>query len=192
MITVMMSLIIFSVFTDFQSPYSVRFNTVMKQVVENYPNDVKWIFKHFPLESMYSYDLEAAEAVECAGDQNKFWEYTDVLLDNYSGINSSTLDNLAVSLRLNLSQFKDCRDSDKYINKINADSREGASLGVKGVPTSFINGSLIGGAVTYEVMKDKIDSVLNSTGYNNIEGELADIASATDSLLAEIRKLLQR
>ena len=147
-------------FSDLQCPYCSKFHTTMQQVMENYPNDVKWVYKHFPLDSIHPYARPAAEASECAGEQGKFWEYTDKLFDNQSSLNQAYLSTAAEQVGLNTSQFESCLSSGKYESKVEADYREGLKLGVTGTPGSFINGQLIPGAVPYEQIESIIESLL--------------------------------
>jgi len=147
-------------FSDFQCPYCSRFHDTMNEVMENYPNEVKWVYKHFPLDSIHPTAREAAEASECAGEQNKFWEYNDELFDNQSKIRSSYFPKVAESVGLNLEQFNQCLDSGKYADKVEEDYQEGIELGVRGTPGGFINGEEIGGAQPYSVLSEIIDGLL--------------------------------
>jgi len=147
-------------FSDFQCPYCSSFHETMKQVVKNYPDDVKWVYKHFPLDSIHPYARKAAEASECAADQDKFWEYADKLFDNQSGINQNYFSKAAGEIGLNTNQFDKCLDSGKYKLKVNADYQQGIEAGVRGTPGNFINGQSVPGALPYEQMKSIIDNLL--------------------------------
>ena len=82
-------------YSDFQCPYCLRFHETMKQIITNYSDDVRWVYRHFPLDSIHPVARKASEASECANDQGKFWEYTDEVFVNQSGLSlesSSTID----------------------------------------------------------------------------------------------------
>lgn len=147
-------------FSDFQCPYCSNFHETMKQVVENYPNDVRWVYKHFPLDSIHPYARKAAEASECAADQDKFWEYTDELFKNQSNISPEYFSRVAKSVGLNTSQFDECLDSEKYKSKVNNDYQQGIQAGVRGTPGNFINGQSVPSALPYEQIKSMIDGLL--------------------------------
>lgn len=147
-------------FSDFQCPYCSRFHDTMNEVMENYPNEVRWVYKHFPLDSIHPAAREAAEASECAGEQNKFWEYNDELFDNQSKIRSSYFPKAAEAVGLNVQEFNKCLDSGKYADKVEKDYQEGIKLGVRGTPGGFINGEEIGGAQPYSVLSEMIDDLL--------------------------------
>lgn len=149
-------------FSDFQCPYCAKFHETMQEVVKNYPTEVKWVYKHFPLDSIHSYARQAAEASECAGEQGRFWEYADQLYVRQSEIKPSLFNELAQSLGLDTERFEQCLDSGKYEDKVKADQQEGAEAGVTGTPGSFLNGQALGGAASYEAIKALIDESLES------------------------------
>jgi len=147
-------------FSDFQCPYCSRFHETMKQVMENYPNDVKWVYKHFPLDSIHPYARPAAEASECAADQDKFWEYADKLFENQSSLSQAYFSKAAGEIGLNTGKFNECLTSGKYKLKVDADYQQGIKAGVRGTPGNFINGQPAFGALPYEQIKSIIDSSL--------------------------------
>lgn len=68
-------------YSDIQCPFCQKFHPVVKQILDKYPNDVRWAYRHFPLEQIHPYARIAANAVECASEQGKFWELTDYLFE---------------------------------------------------------------------------------------------------------------
>jgi len=144
-------------FSDFQCSFCVRFHDTMKQVVEEYPTQVKWVYRHFPLDP---YARVVAEASECAAEQGKFWEYADGLYVNQSKIAPSFLGELATELGLDGAQFNECVDGGKYADKVEADYQEGIAAGVTGTPGSFINGEPLGGAASFESVKSAIEGII--------------------------------
>lgn len=147
-------------YSDFQCPFCSRFHDTMKQVLAAYPNDVRWIFKHFPLDSIHPMARKAGEAAECAGEQGKFWEYADALFINQASINDALYGKLAGDLKLNVSKFNDCLSSGKMASVVDADYQEGIGYGVRGTPGNFINGTPVAGAVPFEQVKAIVDSML--------------------------------
>ena len=147
-------------FSDIQCPFCARFHPTMEQAVRDYPDKVRWVYKHFPLDSIHPYARKASEASECAGDQNKFWEYLGKLFDNQSQINQSYLNQLAGEMGLDQGKFDSCLADGKYTQKVNDDYQEGLKYGVRGTPGNFINGQSISGAVPYAQIKAMIDSLL--------------------------------
>ena len=147
-------------FSDFQCPFCLKFHPTMKQILENYPDQVRWVYRHFPLDSIHSEARPSAEASECAAEQGKFWEFTDGLFDNQSELGPTLYKELARNLGLDLVQFDDCVFSRRYKDRVEADLQEGIKAGVKGTPGSFINGEEIPGAVPYEYLKAAVEKAL--------------------------------
>jgi len=147
-------------FSDYQCPYCAQAWATLRQLVDDYQGQVAWVYKHLPLDSLHPYARAAAEASECAAEQDKFWDYTDSLYANQDLISPDYLKSLAGELGLNLNQFLDCQDSGKYRQKVEADEQEALAAGVTGTPGIYINGILIKGAVPYGSFKQVIDSFL--------------------------------
>lgn len=149
-------------FSDFQCPFCKKFHPTMKQVLENYPDQVRWVYRHFPLDSIHSEARPAAEASECAAEQGKFWEFSDALFDNQEKLSQALYTELAQDLGFDMEQFNDCLSSRKYKDRVEANLQEGIKAGVKGTPGSFINGEEIPGAVPYEYLKAAIEKALGN------------------------------
>lgn len=147
-------------FSDAQCPYCGRFHSTMKRVMEEYPDDVRWVYKHFPLDSIHPLARKAGEAQECAGEQDKFWEYSDLLFANQSSINEAYFSKLAGEIDLDINDFDACLESGKFAQKVSDDLKYGQQLGVRGTPGNFINGVSIPGAVPFNQVKATIDSLL--------------------------------
>lgn len=146
-------------FSDFQCPFCSRFHETMKQVMAAYPNDVRWVFKSFPLEQIHPFAKKAAEAAECANEQGKFWDYADKIFENQRSLSNDYFSTLAKQMNLDSSKFDKCLADGKYASKVANDAKLGAQSGVRGTPASFINGQLVSGAVPFEEIKSQIDSL---------------------------------
>ena len=115
---------------------------LLEQVLETYPKEVKLVFMNFPLRS-HKFARQAAAASLAADRQGKFWEFHDRLFNHYNRLNDEKIREIAVDLGLNMDEFeKDTKDP-KLLAKINQDVRIGIGVGVKGIPSIFINGRLL-------------------------------------------------
>jgi protein-disulfide isomerase len=92
---------------------------------------------------------KAAEATECADDQGKFWEYQDLLFANQSALDVASLKSYAAQLGLDTATFNDCLDTGKQTAEWQKDEQDGASYGVTGTPSFFINGRTVTGAIPF-------------------------------------------
>ena len=75
-------------FSDFQCPFCKESYTVIKQLLARYPDDIKFIYRDFPVDSIHSFARKAAEAGECAHEQGKFWEYHDKIFEDQESLNN--------------------------------------------------------------------------------------------------------
>ena len=115
----------------------------LKELAEQ--GKIKLVFRHFPL-SFHQTAMPSAIASECAGEQDKFWEYHDVLFENQESLTATNLKKFAADLGLDTTQFNTCLDSEKYKAKVQQDMADGQGYGVSGTPAFFVNGQLLSGA----------------------------------------------
>jgi len=171
-------------YSDIECPYCKNFHETMKELIKKYPNDLKWVYRHMPLESLHPNAPMDAEATECAGEiggQEKFWQYLDLLSSSDLSGGEKTLVSLANSIGVSKSNFEQCLSSGKYKEKVNQQINDGAKAaeassyldsdnsndGRWGTPFSVI---LFGdekipvpGAYPIEYLSSYIDSLLGKT-----------------------------
>jgi len=126
-------------FEDFQCPFCSKLSPSIKDFQKRFPNDVRIVFKHMPL-NIHDNAQVASEASMAAAAQGKFWEYHDVLFQNQQALTRPDLERYAGQIGLDVEKFK--KDLDAGVGKqlIQRDSQEGAGAGVSGTPSVFING----------------------------------------------------
>jgi len=148
-------------YSDFECPYCAKFSSTIEDVIDEYGDDVRIVFRHFPL-SFHANAKGAALAAECAAEQGKFWQMHDVIFEaNESGAMSvQAWKDAAEDLGLDTDDFNDCLDSEKYADKISKQMQEGAAAGVRGTPATFVNGTMVSGALPLESFVQIIDSQL--------------------------------
>lgn len=146
-------------YSDFQCSFCKRHHSTMQSIVDKYGDQVAWVYKHFPLE-FHPQAIPAALASECAGEQGKFWEFTDKLIEKQSQLGDALYNQLASDLGLDTSKFSQCYTSGKYNDKVTAHQQEGAANGVSGTPATFVNGVMVSGAVPLPQFEQVIDQEL--------------------------------
>ena len=146
-------------FSDFQCPYCGAAEPTVSQVLKDYAGKVSLVYLNFPL-SFHQYAEKASEAYECAADQGKSWEYHDILFANQDALDTASLKKYASDLGLDTSKFDSCLDNGSKKAVVDADAQKGASLGVSGTPSFFINGKMLVGAQPYSAFKQVIDAEL--------------------------------
>jgi protein-disulfide isomerase len=112
---------------------------LFEQVLNKYPDHVKIVFKHFPLSS-HRFAATAALASVAAQEQGKFWQYHDLIFENFRELNDQKFIEFAQKLELNLPLFTKSMNSQKVKDKVIKDYNDGREVGVTGTPAVFING----------------------------------------------------
>jgi protein-disulfide isomerase len=131
---------------DFQCPPCGALYPLMKKIEGEYSTRVRVVFREFPLAKIHKNALDAARAAEAAGFQGHFWEMHDLLYEkqgNWSVMPDARpiFQEFAQELKLDVGRFNTDMDTLQVNSRISADMSRGESLGVKGTPTVFINGS---------------------------------------------------
>ncbi len=157
-------------YSDTECPFCRRFHNTMNQVIDEYGDKVKWVYRHFPLTSIHPNAAKEAEATECAGELggNKgFWAFTDKLFEITPSNNKLDLDELpkiAQQVGLNKTKFESCLESGKYAQKVKDQADQAVAAGARGTPFSVLVAGderiVINGAQPYEQVKAAIESVL--------------------------------
>ena len=151
-------------FSDYQCPYCRRAEPVVQQVLERYPSQVRFVFRHFPLERIHSEARGAAEAAACANQQGRFWEFHGKLFAPGAKFDAESLRQHASDVELDLEAFQTCVDERRFEADIEADLDAGRQAGVAGTPAFFVNGIRMKGARPLEDFAAVIDKELGREG----------------------------
>jgi len=144
-------------FSDFECPACTMAVPEVHKLIEHYGDKINFVYKHFPA---HKDSQKAAEAAECARDQDKFWSYHDMLFENSHSLSTRDLEKYAQSLNLDINVFNTCLASRIKQAKVEADFKEGLNYHIEGTPTFFINGFQLTGVRSFEEMKQIVDSEL--------------------------------
>lgn len=133
------------VYGDFQCPVCAQYYPIENAVINKFQNDIKFTFRHFPLDTIHPNARAAHRSAEAAGLQGKFFEMYDLLYQNHDQWASSKdpkslFESYAKQLGLDINKFNNDFASEQVNNTINADIAEGTSKKVEGTPTFFLNG----------------------------------------------------
>jgi protein-disulfide isomerase len=128
-----------TLFDDFQCPYCARLTPTLDQVLAAYPQQVRIVYKHFPL-SMHKFARAAATASIAARNQGKFWPLHDQLFANYNKLNDAMIRELAEGVGLDMARFDQDLANPALQQEIAADMQLGSKAGVRGTPAAYING----------------------------------------------------
>lgn len=152
-------------FSDFQCGYCGRwYNETLSQILEAYPDEVKFVYRDFPIFGEPS--LNAAMATECAEEQGKFWEMHNRFFDRLTSNEDAPLDNdtfitYAGELGMDTEAFEECLVSERYADEVLADYQAATSYGLRGTPGFVVNGVVQSiGAQPFEVFSALIEAEL--------------------------------
>ena len=152
-------------FSDFECPYCQSFykNTYPK-VLETYKDKSKFVYKHFPIEKAHPLAFDAAVASTCAylqGQSEDFFNYHDLLFERVGQwkTDKGAFTAYAQELGYEMERFNNCLNSSEARELVKRDMAEGGRLGVKGVPTFFINGQKVEGAVSFTTFAKTVEGL---------------------------------
>ena len=125
---------------DYECPYSGQAYPIVKEVQRVLGDQLRFVFRNFPLAELHPHAEGAAEAAETAGAQGKFWEMHDLLFAYQRALDLPHLLEYARQLGLDVARFGRDLAEHRYADRVSEDVLSGARSGVKGTPTFYING----------------------------------------------------
>jgi protein-disulfide isomerase len=147
-------------FSDLQCPFCRRVTPTLKQIQEEYGDEVRIVFKHLPLR-IHPKAVAGHWAAEAAHRQGKFWEMHDAILENQREMEPEKFLEYAEQMGLDMEKFKADLVSQEVKQRVAADAEEARRLGVTGTPGFFVNGRFLSGAQPFESFKRLIDEELS-------------------------------
>ena len=150
-------------FADFGCPFSREASFSIRALALTYADRIEYIYRDFPITDSHPEAQMAAEAGECAReqDEDKFWAYHDTLYQNQDDLARSSLREYARAVGLNVSKFDQCLASGRYRQEVLEDFQDGVEAGVVGTPTFFFNGQRVAGAIPLETLRLIVDAYLD-------------------------------
>ncbi len=147
-------------FSDYQCPYCIRSEPVLAEVLSRYPESVRVIHRHFPLDSIHAFARPAAEAAMCADEQGKFWEFHDAIFARKGRLAESSFTEIGAELELDTEALDTCIAERRYAEFVQTDFSAGQRAGVTGTPAFFVNGIPLKGARDADDLSRVVDSEL--------------------------------
>ncbi len=131
----------------------------MDQVLKAYPNDVKFVYKEFPLVTIHQNALNASKAAVAAQKQGKFWEMHDKLFANQRALSLDNLKQYAQEIGLDAAKFEKDMNSPEVQKMIDDDTKLAQQSQVNGTPSLFLNGKRVMNR-SFDGLKQMIDEAL--------------------------------
>lgn len=158
-----------SVYTDLDCPFCKMYHETLTKLLTDstHKNDIRWVYKPFPIDQLHPNASTLAEASYCVGELgggSAYWKFIDSIFSSRE-VNEQTditeLDSYANSAGVNVKKFEACRASRRYSGTITRSVVTGENLGVQGTPASFLpDGSMISGAQPYSAVDQVIGKYL--------------------------------
>lgn len=169
-------------FADYQCPFCRRFHVNAYAEMKGEYIDtgkVRFVSRDLPLD-FHPFALKAAEAVRCAGDQSKYWEFRDQLFSSPDPPNDEVIRKTATNLSLDQNALQSCLASHKYKADVQKDASDAASLEISGTPTFVVAKSA----------EDKLDGVriVGAQPYANFHSAIEAVLKTSSAIAKDIQQ----
>ena len=170
-------------YSDFQCPACAQFQPLVKELVEEHGDQLRFEYRHFPLVTIHPYAVPAAQAAEAAAQQGKFFEMHDLLFENQStwsqgGNPDAYFIQYAEELGLDISTFRRHLSASVITDSVRGDFRKAQELGLRGTPSFYLNDQ----QMNYETFDDFISQIEAALG---VSATTTDNGSESETTTAE-------
>jgi protein-disulfide isomerase len=143
-------------YADFQCPYCAAAHGEVTRLLSALPDQVRYVFRHFPLQHIHEFAELGAEAAEAAGAQGKFWDMHDVLFENQQDLSVPGVIAFARALDLDMGRFTADLEARRFQERVERDLRSGQQSGIRGTPSFFLNGEKYEGDYSFDTLVEAI------------------------------------
>jgi protein-disulfide isomerase len=141
---------------DYECPMCGSLFVTIRQLHEQFGEDVRLVFRHYPLSGIHPHAQQAAEAAEAAAAQNHFWQMHDLLFEHQHALGTKDLYLYSQQLALDFKRFRSELKERVYEDRVREDFRRGVQNGVYGTPGLFINGIRYNGGLDFKSILSKL------------------------------------
>jgi protein-disulfide isomerase len=137
---------------DYECPYTRQSTTIVRAIQQQLGDQLRFVFRNFPLTEIHPHALNAALAAETAAAQGKFWEMHDSIFHHQHTLGDSDLAQFAEAVGLDMQQYARAMAEQRALARIEEDVEGGERSGVQGTPTFFINEVLYRGSWEHDAL----------------------------------------
>ena len=145
---------------DFECPNCKQAAPAVEIVLRRFEEQVRFVYRHFPLIDVHPHAFLAAEAAECAGAQGKFWEMHAMLFEHQSHLEREHLLRYADDLGLDVARFAAELNDEVYRQRVLEHLESGERSGVRGTPGFFLNGRIVDTSFGLHALLERVESAL--------------------------------
>jgi protein-disulfide isomerase len=145
---------------DYQCPYCGKAYPIVKRLQKKLGNNLRFVFRNFPLSQIHPDALDAAKAAEAAALQGKFWEVHDALYEDQQNLHLEGIFSMAREAGVDLDRLDKDMGSEAVVDRVAGDFESGLRSGVNGTPTFFVNGERYDGDWSYSPFLEYLESLL--------------------------------
>ena len=171
---------------DYECPYCGQLHPVLKELQERAGERIRFVYRHFPLDSAHPRARRAALATEAAASQGRFWEMHDLLYENQDELGEEDLTRYATELGLDLRRFEEDLANDHLAWRIEEDRLGGERAGVEGTPALFVSGVRYAGPMDLDGLLAAVEEAASSPGSPPDEGGVPERTGLLAELLDEV------
>ena len=172
---------------DYECPYCGRAHPVVGELRERLGDRIRFVFRHFPLDSVHPRARHAAEAAEAAGAQDRFWEMHDLLYENQEDLGDEALRRYAAEVGLDLERFEGDLAERWHAPRVREDRLGGERSGVDGTPAFFVNGVRHEGNLDRESLLAAVEGAMSGSGASSRRRRPAPPPDPLDEVCSERR-----
>jgi protein-disulfide isomerase len=152
---------------DYECPYCGQAYMIVKEIQKQLKDQLRFVFRNFPLTQIHPHAQQTAEAAEAAGVQKKFWDMHDILYENQQALDYYHLVEYATILGLDIERFNNDLFSHVHAGRVREDFISGVRSGVNGTPTFFVNGVRYNDSWDYGTFLDRLLFIIKQSNTNN-------------------------
>jgi len=142
---------------DYECPHCGAAHPVVKALMQQYSDNLRYVFRHFPLTQIHPHAEAAAETAEFADTYDRFWEMHNLIFENQDRLSIPFLFSAAESLNLSVERLQQALRSGEFSRRVRQDFLSGVRNGVNGTPTFFINGQRHNGGYSFPELAEAIE-----------------------------------
>jgi len=146
---------------DYECPYCGQAYPIIKQIQDYFGENLRFVFRNFPLTQVHPHAQRAAEAAEAAAAQNKFWNMHDYLYEHQQALDDKHLEKYAKIVGLDSERFDEDMKNHVHVIRIREDFLSGIQSGVNGTPSFYINETRYDGSWDFDALVQTLTDIID-------------------------------